>query len=58
MLLINLKEVIGKLQTERNHFKSQVDKLQIEKQQLVILNQNMSKKLKCLEEELKTTILC
>ena len=55
LLLVNLKEVIGKLQAERNYFKTQVEKLQIEKQQLIVINQNMSKKLKCLEEELKTT---
>ena len=56
LLLINLKEVIGKLQAERNYFKIQAEKLQIEKQQLVISNQNLSKKVVCLEEELKTTI--
>ena len=56
MLLINLKEVIDKLQAERNYFKNQVEKLQIEKQQLVISNHNLSKRIVCLEEELKTTI--
>ena len=43
LLLVNLKEVIGKLQAERNYLKTQVEKLQIEKQQLVVINQNMSK---------------
>ena len=56
MLLNNLKEVIDNLQAERNYFKTQVEKLKKEKQQLSISNQNMSKKVKCLEEELKTTI--
>ena len=55
LLLVNLKEVIGKLQAERNYFKTQVEKLQIEKQKLFVSNQKMSKKVKCLEEELKTT---
>ena len=55
LLLVNLKEVIGKLQAERNYFKTQVEKLLIEKQQLVVLNQNMSKKVKYLKEELKRT---
>ena len=55
LLLFNLKEVIGKLQDERNYFKNQVEKLKIEKQQLTISNQKMSKKVKCLEEQLKTT---
>ena len=53
MLLINLKEIIDKLQCERNHFKSQVEKLQLEKQQLIISNKNMSNKVNGLEETLK-----
>ena len=56
LLLNNLKEVIDNLQAERNYFKTQVEKLKKEKLQLTISNQNMSKKVKCLEEELKTTI--
>ena len=31
LLLVNLKEVIGDFQAERNYFKTQVEKLQIEK---------------------------
>ena len=54
LLLINLKEIIDKLQSERNNFKTQVEKLQFEKQQLVILNKNLSNKVNCLEETLKT----
>ena len=56
ILLVNLKEVIGKLQAERNYFKTQVEKLQIEKKQILILNQNLSNRLVCAEKELKTTI--
>ena len=55
VLLLKLKEVIGNLQAERNDFKNQVEKLKIKKQQLTISNQNLSKKVKCLEEELITT---
>ena len=55
MLLVNLKEVIGKLQAERNYFKTQVEKLLIEKKQLIVSKQNLSKKVKFLEKELKTT---
>ena len=54
VLLLKLKEVIGNLQAERNDFKNQVEKLKIKKQQLTISNQNLSKKVKCLEEELIT----
>ena len=53
ILLINLKEIIKKLQSERNHFKNQVKKLQFEKQQLVISNKNLSNKVDCLEETFK-----
>ena len=53
ILLINLKEIIEKLQSERNHFKNQVKKLQFEKQQLVISNKNLSNKVDCLEETIK-----
>ena len=55
VLLLKLKEVIGNLQPKRNDFKNQVEKLKIKKQQLTISNQNLSKKVKCLEEELITT---
>ena len=48
--------MIGKLQAERNYFKTQVEKLQIEKKQILILNQNLSNRLVCAEKELKTTI--
>ena len=54
ILLVNLKEIIDKLQSERNNFKTQVEKLQFEKQQLVILNKNLSNIVNCLEETLKT----
>ena len=53
ILLTNLKEIIDKLQSERNHFKSQVEKLQLEKQKLIISNKNLSNKVSCLEETLK-----
>ena len=56
LLLVNLKEVIGKLQAERNYFKTQVEKLQIEKQQLTLSNQNMKKKLNSLEKKQLKTI--
>ena len=56
LLFINLKEVIGKLQAERSYFKTKVEKLQMEKQQLFVSNQSLSKRVVCLEEKLKTTI--
>ena len=53
MLLINLKEVIDKLQAERNCFKTKVEKLKIEKQQLIISNENLSNKVGYLEKKLR-----
>ena len=55
-MLVNLKEVISKLQAEKNNFKIQVEKLQVEKQQLFLSNQSLLKRVKCLEKEQKTTI--
>ena len=54
LLLINLKEVIDKLQSERNFFKTQTEKLQIEKQQLIILNKSLTNKVESLKGKLKT----
>ena len=53
MLLFNLKEVVDNLQSERNFFKTQVEKLQIENKQLVDSYNNLSIKVKYLREELK-----
>ena len=49
-----MKEIVDKLQAERNYFEAQVEKLQFEKKQLVISNKNLSSKVDCLEEKLKT----
>ena len=54
-LLENLKEIIAKMQVERNYFKTQVEKLQIENQKLVVSNKKLVNKNSFLEEKLKTT---
>ena len=54
LLLINLKEVVDELQSERNFFKTQTEKLQIEKQQLIILNKSLTNKVESLKRKLKT----
>ena len=51
--LINLKEIIDNLQSERNYFKTQVAKLQYEKKHLNNTIKNLSIKVNCLEDELK-----
>ncbi len=53
MLLINLKEIIDKLQAERNYFKTQVEKLQSENHLLVILNKSLKNKIDSLEKDLQ-----
>ena len=53
ILLINLKEIIENLQSEINHLKTQVEKLQFEKQQLFISNKYLSNKRDFLEETFK-----
>ena len=53
MLLVNLKEIVEKLQYEKTYYKTKVEKLQIEKQQLIDLNSSLSNKINCLKEKLK-----
>ena len=57
VLLLNLKEIVEKLQAERNYFKTQVENLQFERKQLIISNKNLSNKVDCLEEKLKTKFI-
>ena len=54
VLLLNLKEIVEKLQAERNYLKTQVENLQFEKKQLIVSNKNLSNKVDFLEEKLKT----
>ena len=56
VLLINLKEIINKLQSEKNYFKTQVVKLQVEKKQLVISNKNLTNKVNMLEKGLQSKV--
>ena len=51
-----MKEIIEKLQAEKNYFKTQVEKLQIEKKQLIISNKNLSNEVNCLKENLKRKV--
>ena len=56
VLLLNLKEIIDKLQLEKNYFKTQVVKLQVEKKQLVISNKNLTNKVNMLEKGLQSKV--
>ena len=57
VLLINLKEIINKLQSEKNYLKTQVVKLQVEKKQLDISNKNLTNKVNMLEKGLQSKVL-
>lgn len=52
-LLSNLKEIIEKLQSDNFYFQTQVENLQIENKHLTISNENLSKELSSLKENLK-----
>ena len=52
----NLKEIIKKLQSEKNYFKTQVEKLKIERKQLIISNKNLSNEVSCLQDDLKRKV--
>ena len=57
VLLLSLKEIVDKLQSEKALFKTQVEKLIIEKKQLTILNKNLTNKVNMLENDLKMKAL-
>ena len=57
LLLNNLKIIVDKLQSEKATFKTQVEKLKIEKNQLVTSNKNLKNKVNMLEKELQRKTL-
>ena len=57
VLLTILKEMLDKLQSEKAFFKTQVEKLTIEKKQLAISNKNLRNKVNMLEKDLKIKAL-
>ena len=50
---MNLKSIVDKLQSEKAYFKTQVEKLKIEKNQLALLNKSLAIKVDSLQEELQ-----
>ena len=56
LLLVNLKEVVDKLQAKNICFKTQVEKLTNENKQLRISNKKLSIELNCVKEDLKTKV--
>ena len=56
LLLNNLKLIVDKLQSEKAHFKTQVEKLEIEKKQLIISNKSLTNKVDMLEKYLQRKV--
>ena len=56
LLLMNLKSIINKLQSEKAYFKTQVEKLKIEKKQLLVSNKNLTNKVNMLEKDLQKKV--
>ena len=54
LILMNLKQLIDKLQSEKAYFKTQVEKLKIEKKQLIVSNKNLTNKVNMLEKDLQS----
>lgn len=56
MLQLTLKEIVDKLQYEINYFKTQVEKLKIEKKQQIISNKYLTIKLIKLEKDMQRKV--
>ena len=54
LLLTNLKEVIEKLQSEKNFYKTKVEFLKIDNKRIYVVNKKLIEKVKCLEDKLET----
>ena len=57
LLLTNLKELIEKLQSEKNFYKTKVEFLKIDNKRLYVVNKKLIEKVKCLEDKLETLTL-
>ena len=53
---MNLKSIVDKLQSEKAYFKTQVEKLKIEKKQLLVSNKNLTNKVNMLEKDLQKKV--
>ena len=57
VLLMNLKEIIIKIQSEKNYLKTQVVKLKVENKQLITSNKNLTNEIYLLKKDLQSKIL-
>ena len=56
LLLNNLKLIVDKIQSEKTNLKNQVEKLKIEKKQLISSNKNLTNKIDKLENDLQRKV--
>ena len=56
LLLINLKQIVEKLQSEKTYFKTQVEKLTVEKKHLLNMKKKLTIKVRMLEKDLQSKI--
>ena len=54
LLLVNLKEIIDKLQAKNFSFQNEVKKLRIDNKKLIVSNKKLSIEVNCLKEVLKS----
>ena len=57
VLLMNLKEIIIKIQSEKNYLKTQVVKLKVENKQLITSNKNLTNKIYLFKKDLQSKIV-
>ena len=58
VLLINLKQLVDKLQSQKAHLKTQVKKLTVEKKNLINLNKSLTNKVVgMLEKDLQRKVI-
>ena len=57
VLLMNLKEIVYKLQSENNYLKTQVVKLKVENKQLITSNKNLTNEIYLFKKDLQSKIV-
>ena len=57
VLLMNLKEIIIKIQSEKNYLKTQVVKLKVENKQLITSNKNLTNEIYLFKKDLQSKIV-
>ena len=58
VLLMSFKQVVDKLQSEKNLFQNSIRKLIAEKKKLIKLNKNLTNKISMLENNFQRKVYC